>query len=180
MRPLLLVTALTTVASAAVAAYVVIPEGQADAHAAPAHVQEVQSISLDGRHLPVQQLRQTLTTRVGEQLDASKLERDRNNLEASLVGQGYLTAHVAEKVAFAQGGAAFVTFAVEQGPLFRVRSVIASGAPGVLTIGKGDVVQADRLERNRVALAERLGKPVAIHQAVDVTAGVVDVELVAR
>lgn len=179
MRPLLLVTALTTVASAAVAAYVVMPEGQADAHAAPAHVQEVQSIALDGRHLPVQQLRQALTTQVGAQLDSVKLERDRNALEASLVGQGYLTARVAEKVTFAQGGAAFVTFAVEQGPLFHVRSVTAHEA-GVLTIGKGDVVQADRLERARVAMAERLGKPVAIHQAVDVNAGVVDVELVAR
>jgi hemolysin activation/secretion protein len=179
VRPLLLVTALTTVASAAIAAVVVMPEGEADAHAAPAHVQEVQSIALDGRHLPVQQLRQTLTTHVGEKLDAVKLQRDRNALETSLVGQGYLTAHVAEKVTFARGGAAFVTFAVEQGPLFHLRSVSARDS-GVLTIGKGDVAQADRLERARVALAERLGKPVAIHQAVDVNAGVVDVELVAR
>ena len=194
MRLLLLstVATLAAVATTLVVVHEVLPEREAaakDAVALP-HVQEVQSISIEGRHLPMLALRETLTTHVGDKLDGARLERDRAALESTLVASGYLAAHVdAPVVTFGDGGAAFVTFAVAQGEMFHLRSVTVTGATardaGVLTIGRGDEAIADRIERARAGVAERLATTRGAHgvtarRQVDATAAAVDVELIAN
>lgn len=165
------------------------PEGQADAKEVLVQAQEVQSVSLDGRHLPMLSLREALTTHVGDKLDAGHLERDRATLEAELVARGYLSAHVdAAVVAFGSGGGAFVTFPVHQGQMFHVGAITVTGATardaGVVTLARGDDAVADRIERARLGVAERLstrGKhTVAVQQRVDQVAGIVDLELIAH
>jgi outer membrane protein assembly factor BamA len=177
------------VTTTAFAVHEVMPEGEATAREALAHAQEVQSISIDGRHLPMLALRETLATHVGDKLDGARLESDRHGLEAALVASGYLAARVdAPIVTFGDGGAAFVTFPVVQGDMFHLRSVSVSGTSprdaGVLTIGKGDEAIADRIERARQGVAERLstrGKhTVTVRQAVDTATATVDVELIAH
>ncbi|HEY5945992.1 MAG TPA: POTRA domain-containing protein [Kofleriaceae bacterium] len=153
-------------------------------------LREVQSIAFDGRALPTADLRAALITRTGEVVDAEKLAADRIALTAALAARGYLAAQVKPaQVVYGDGGAAFVTFAVEQGPLFRVRSVKVAGATqleaGVVTLGAGEVAIAHRIERARDALADRLsarGKHRAVvvaNVSPDPAAGVVDIELVA-
>ncbi len=187
VRSLLLAMLLVT--TTAFAVHEVMPEGEATAREALAHAQEVQSISIDGQHLPMLALRGTLATHVGDKLDGDRLESDRQALEATLVASGYLAAHVdAPIVAFGDGGAAFVTFHVTQGEMFHLRSVRVSGTSvreaGVVAIGKGDEAVADRIERARQDVADRLsarGKhTVTVRQAVDVAAAAVDVELIAH
>lgn len=167
----------------------VMPEGEATAREALTHAQEVQSISLEGQRLPVRALRETLATHVGDKLDGAQLERDRSTLEAQLVASGYLAARVdAPIVTFGDGGGAFITFAIAPGDMFHLRSVSVTGTTardaGVVTIGKGDEAVADRIERARQGVAERLsthGKhTVTLRQQVDVAAAVVDVELIAH
>ena len=152
--------------------------------------QVVESVALDGRGLPaVGALRQAVSTRVGAVIDPDQLARDRAALEAELVARGYLAAHVAPAtVSHDEDGGAFITFAIEQGQPFRVRSVkVAGAAPadaGVVTLRTGEVVLSERIERARAALADRLaarGKrsEVAANVVPDISAGVVDIELVA-
>ena len=185
MRSILLVSVLA-VASTGMAVHELMPEREADAKSASDHVQEIASISFDGSRIPVQQLRQQLETRVGDKLDSARLERDRGAVEASLVSQGYLAAQVlAPTVAYGAGGAAFVTFPVTTGLAFHIHAVTVTGATereaGVLTIGRGDQALADRIERARVGLAERLGKRgVTVRQQIDLADGAVDLEFVTR
>lgn len=152
--------------------------------------QVVESVALDGRGLPaVGALREAVATRIGAALDADQLARDRAALEAALIARGYLAAHVAPaKVSHDEDGGAFITFAIEQGPQFRVRSVKVAGASqaqaGVVTLGAGEVVMSDRIERARSALADRLAargtrREVTANVMPDLAAGVVDIELVA-
>jgi len=149
---------------AAVAGYVIfreLPESEAVAEVRASRPQEVQSVALDGYGLPVAELRAALTTHAGDIIDGGKLEHDRMALESALVARGYLSAHVQPaSVMFDSGGGAFITFAIAQGPVFHVRSVEVTGAPerdtGIVTIAKGEVVRADRLEQARAAMAERL------------------------
>ena len=185
----LFLLSLLAVATTLGAVHELLPERQAVAKEALPRAQEVQSVSLDGRHLPVLSLRETLTTRVGDKLDNHRLERDRLALEAALVASGYLSAHGdAPVVAFGDGGGAFVTFPVRQGQMFHLRSVTVTGTTardaGVVTIGKGDEAVADRIERARLGIAERLsthGKhTVTVRQQIDVATGAVDVELIAH
>ena len=192
----LFLLSLLTVATTLAVVHELTPEGQADAKEASTrstevvvHTQEVQSVSLDGRHLPMLSLRETLSTRVGDKLDATHLDRDRATLEEALVARGYLSAHVDPAVvAFGSGGGAFVTFPVHQGQMFHLRSVTVTGATardaGVVTISKGDEAVADRIERARLGVAERLSvharRTVTVRQQVDLTEGAVDVELIAR
>lgn len=177
----------------AILAYVVVralPEHEADAETRVSHPQEIQSVAIDGYRLPMADLRATLTTHAGDQLDSAKLDHDRSALETALVGRGYLSAKVsAAQVMFDSDGGAFITFAVTQGPLFHIRSIAVTGATerdaGVVTIAKGEVVRSDRLERARDAMAERLaarGKQgtVAVKLAPDEAAATVDVVLAAR
>lgn len=149
--------------------------------------QEILSISLDGRGLPMASLRELLSTHAGETVDTVKLAHDRDALQASLEARGYLAAKVQPaKITYDDG--AFVTFAIDQGPLFRVRGVTVSGATekdaGVVTIGVGEIATADRIRIARESLVERLGlrgKQATVTAKVhtDTSAAVVDIELAA-
>lgn len=175
----------------AISAWVLI--GRLPAEAEPsvsARAQEVQSVALEGRGLPMA-LRTVLATHAGDQLDAGKLDHDRAALEAALVARGYLAARVEPaQVSFDAGGGAFVTFAIARGSEFHVRKVSVTGTTerdaGTVTLAGGEVAMADRIARVRDALAERLaargGKPGAVAMRVvpDDAAAAVDVELVAR
>jgi outer membrane protein assembly factor BamA len=149
---------------------------------------EVQSVAFDGRALPLTVLRSVLTTQAGELVDDAKLGRDREALVAALAARGYLAARVdAPRVVVGESGA-FVTFAIDLGVQFRVRTVSVAGAvqrdAGVITLAAGEVFAAERVARAREALADRLaarGKHSVVEARVlpDLAAGVVDVELVA-
>jgi hypothetical protein len=86
-------------------------------------------------------------------------------------------------------GAAYVTFAIAKGALFRIAAVTITGASerdaGVLTLGKGAPATTGQIELERAALAERLtarGKHVTVEAmlSTDPAAHTVDVELRAR
>lgn len=186
MRSFVLLTALV-IATGWVAIRHLPTTAQADvAHAAPSR--EVQSIAFDGRALPLATLRETIATRPGELVDREKLARDRDALTEALADRGYLSAQVAPARVVQTAAGAYITFSVELGPQFRVRSVAVVGAAqrdaGVVTVAAGEIVQADRIERARAALADRLearGKPSRVEARVtrDPAAALVDVELVA-
>jgi len=164
-----------------------LPAGEAEATPARIPAQEIQSVSIDGRRLPLADLRALLATRPGDLLDDARLERDRAALEAALSARGHLAARVEPAdVVYGEAGGAYVTFDVVQGPVFKLRSVTVTGATereaGVVTLNPGDDASARRIERARQTLEEMLvhrGTParvtVAIH--VDRPASVVDVEL---
>ena len=153
------------------------------------HEQEIQSVAIDGRGLPMASLRDLLTTHAGESVNSTKLVHDREALEQELVDRGYYAAHVNDaQVSYDARGGAFVTFRIEQGPQFRVRQVIVTGATakdaGVVALEAGEIASADRIQLARVTLADRLeahGKrtTVAANVREDDAAGVVDIELVA-
>jgi outer membrane protein assembly factor BamA len=165
-----------------------LPESEAQAEVQTvARSQEIQSVSLDGRNLPLAALRDVLTTKAGSLIDLDALARDRSVLEETLVARGYLAAHVADaRVTFGVGGASFVTFAIEQGPMFHIRDVRVSGASnldaGVVTLGAGEPADASRMTLARQALEARLKvrskhSSVVTKLAPDLRAAVVDVEL---
>lgn len=149
--------------------------------------QQVQSVSIDGRALPLAALRSVLSTQPGATLDAARLEQDRIALAAELAARGHLAAHVdPASVTYGPAGGAFVTFQVTKGPVFKLRSVTVTGASerdaGVVTLSAGDDAIADRIERARQALAETLSRRgkasrVTVATRADLAAGVVDVEL---
>lgn len=149
--------------------------------------QQIQSVSIDGRALPLAALRSVLSTQPGATLDAARLESDRVALKAELAARGHLAAHVdPAAVTYGSSGGAFVTFQVSKGPVFKLRSVTVTGASerdaGVVTLSAGDDAIADRIERARLQLADSLssrGKPsqVTVTTRADLAAGVVDVEL---
>ncbi|HEX8112453.1 MAG TPA: POTRA domain-containing protein, partial [Kofleriaceae bacterium] len=89
-----------------------------------ARLQEVRSVGLDGRRVLSARLREVIATRPGAQLDADRLRSDRDVMERALADLGYLAARVEPaKVTFDAAGAAYVTFAVDQGPMFHLRNV---------------------------------------------------------
>ncbi|MDB4958861.1 MAG: hypothetical protein JWO36_6430 [Myxococcales bacterium] len=189
VRSFVVITLLALVAGVGVVRH--LPEKQADAATHSGRPQEVQSVALDGHgNLPIAALRGVLSTRAGDQVDPAKLAHDRDSLEAVLVAHGYLDAKVkAAEVMYDAGESAFVMFEISQGRLFHVRSVAVSGTAaresGFVTIIKGDVLVADRVERARTALADRLvarGKlgAVSVKLHTDESAATVDVELSAR
>ncbi|HEY1556782.1 MAG TPA: POTRA domain-containing protein [Kofleriaceae bacterium] len=154
---------------------------------ASAGPQVIAGVALDGHGLATAGLRGVLATLPGTQLDAARLTHDRDALRDTLVARGYLAARVsAPAVTLDASGAAFVTFAIAQGPLYRVRSVAVTGASaretGIITLATGDVALAERIASARVALADRLaarGKrgEVSAHVVPDDAAAAVDVEL---
>ncbi len=186
MRSLLVLTAL-----AGVAAYGVVrslPEGEAAADVGRvARPQEIESVALEGRGLPVAALRAVVTTRTGDVLDRTKLDHDRDALEAALVARGYLDAKVQPAhVDLDASGGALVTFAITQGPLFHVRSVELTGAgerdAGVVTLAEGEVARADHIAQAHDALADRLAargkrRSVSVRLVPDHAAATVDVQL---
>lgn len=152
----------------------------------PARPQEVRSVALDGRRLQTSQLRQVIETRPGSQLDAEGLKRDRDAMERALADLGYLAAKVAPAdVTFDAGGAAYVTFEIDQGPMFHLRNVQVTGAgkdATVVTLVAGADAVRSRIERARQELADALarrGRPSAVELSVhtDVAAAAVDVVL---
>jgi len=177
MRPLLILLALAGAAAC-----------QAEA-AQPLAIppQQIQSVAIDGRALPLAALRAVLSTQPGATLDAAQLEHDRVALEAELAARGHLAATVEPaSVTYGSSGGAFVTFQVTKGPVFKLRSVTVTGASerdaGVVTLTAGDDAIADRIERARQALAETLARrgkasQVTVALRTDEAAGVVDVEL---
>jgi outer membrane protein assembly factor BamA len=185
MRALLLAVAVTGLAGCEAQAALA-TRGEAD-RASPAR-RSIESVAIDGKDLPLAALRDVLATRPGGTIDPKRLAEDRTALERALAARGYLAAHVAPaEVAFERGNA-FVTFPIEQGEVFKVRSVHVRGAnerdAGVVTLSVGDDAIASRLEHARRLLADHLarrGKPheVALSVNTDVAAAAVDVELVA-
>jgi outer membrane protein assembly factor BamA len=110
-------------------------------------------------------------------------------MERALADLGYLAARVDPAVVtFDAAGAAYVTFEIEQGPLFYVRSVEVTG-PGkdaaVVTLSPGDDAMRARIDRARQALTDglaRRGKPADVELSVrtDLAAAAVDVVLATR
>jgi outer membrane protein assembly factor BamA len=154
----------------------------------PAPSREVQSISFDGRALPLATLRDALATKQGDIVDAEKLASDRESMIAALAARGYLAAQVGPARIVQTDRGAFVTFTVEPGPQFRVRSVSVAGATqleaGVVTLAAGEIVDGHRIERAREALADRLAargkrRDVLVHLSTDDDRALVDIELVA-
>lgn len=152
-------------------------------------IAEVRSVSLDGRRLPSARLRAMLETHAGAQLDTVALAHDREALAAELASMGYLAARVAPAVVtFDTAGAAYVTFDIDPGKLFHLRSVTVTG-PGkdlmVITLGPGDDAVKTRIDSARQALADALarrGKPATVELSVhtDLAAAAVDVVLATR
>lgn len=187
MRSILVVTVL--LAAGAWIAVKQLPPSAAEAEPAPMTVraQEVQSIAIDGRGLPLAELRAVLTTHQGDLLDAKHLDHDRAALEAELAAHGYLAARVEPPaVTFAPTGGAFVSYQITQGAMFHLRSVHVIGPTardaGVVTITSGDDAIGSRIDRARQVLADNLarrGKPskVAVALHTDLAAATVDVEL---
>lgn len=156
--------------------------------ASPEAARSIESVAIDGQDLPLAALRDVLATRPGGVIDPQHLAEDRTALERVLAARGHLAAHVAPAEVAFEGGRAFVTFSVEQGAVFKVRSVHVSGAnerdAGVVTLSAGDDAIASRIEHARRLLADHLarrGKPreVSLSVSTDVAAAAVDVELVA-
>lgn len=186
MRAVLLLLALAIGAGAVVIRH--LPENEAQAEPTRAvRPQEIQSVSLDGRDLPVAALRDAMATKAGQLVDLARLARDREVLQQLLVERGHLAAKVAEpRLTFGAGGAAYVTFAIEQGPQFRIRNVTVMGAPaedaGVVTLGTGEVADGHRISLARQALEARLQvrgtqSVVTAKLVPDVAAGLVDIVL---
>jgi outer membrane protein assembly factor BamA len=168
------------------------PVTTANAEAAvnrPARSQEVRSVSLDGRRLLSSQLRQVIQTRPGTQLDSEGLKRDRDAMEHALADLGYLAAKVQPAVVtFDAAGAAYVTFEIDQGPMFHLRNIAVTGAgkdTTVVTLVAGDDAIRSRIDRARQELAAamaRRGKSATVELSVhtDVAAAAVDVVLATR
>lgn len=168
-----------------------LPEGEAEAEPQAVRPREVQSVSLDGGpRLPEAALRAVLETHAGEQLEQAKLDHDRAAMQDALAARGFLAASVGPaQVTFDEAGAAFVTFSVETGREFHVRSVAVTGATakdaGVVTIAAGEVASATRIAEARDTLADRLaarGKrgDVTVQMTTDTAAAAVDVVLSAQ
>ncbi|HEX3758313.1 MAG TPA: POTRA domain-containing protein [Kofleriaceae bacterium] len=154
-----------------------------------ARLQEVRSVAFDGPRVRAAQLRQVMGTRPGAQLDTDRLGRDREAMERALADLGYLAARVEPaRVTFDAAGAAYVTFAVDQGPMFHLRNVEITGAgrdATVVTLVAGDDALRSRIERARGELADALarrGRPATVELSIhtDVAAAAVDVVLATR
>jgi len=186
VRSVLLLLVLAVAGTWAVSRH--LPESEAQAEAITvARPQEIQSVSLDGRNLPLAALRDVLLTKPGDLINLETLARDRSVREETLVERGYLAAHFAvARVTFGNGRATYVTFPIEPGPMFHIRNVSITGASeldaGVVTLGSGETADASRLTLARQALQARLEvrskhSLVVTKLAPDLAAGVVDVEL---
>ncbi len=165
-----------------------LPEGEATADAIT-HGERIESISIDGGPgLPLAQLREAMTTKLGSTVERAGLAQDRATLEITLASRGYLAAKVSDPVVtFGPTGGVYVVFDVERGPLFHIRRVTLEGTgwsdAGVVTIAAGDDALADRLDRARLAAQETLQRhgrhlAVALELASDPAQALVDVRLV--
>ena len=182
---------LAFVSVAAIGGYVAfqqLPSGEA--RATPARLTEgtVASITLDGQNLPLAALRGVMDTRPGASLDHDVLAHDRAAMSAALVARGFLAASVKPAVITWADDAAYISYEVAQGPMFRIGKVTVTGATdkdAVITISSGDDAIASRIESARQILADNLARhgkrhDVEITQTVDRAASVVDVTLATR
>jgi hypothetical protein len=152
------------------------------------HPQQIRSIRLVGDRLPITILGSVLTAKVGDLLDDSVLEADRQALRAELVERGHWAADISPPaVQFGSDGAAHVAYTVVPGPVFHVRDVRVDGDgthAEALTLTAGDDVSPSRLARNAellVAYLARHGSPgaqVTVETSTDRDARAVDVRFV--
>jgi outer membrane protein assembly factor BamA len=153
-----------------------------------ARLQEVRSVALDGQRLPHARLRDVVATQPGQLLDRARLARDREALEQRLAELGYLAARVAPPfITFDNAGAAYVTFDIDQGEPFHLRTVEVTGAARdavIVTLTPGDLAVRSRIERARDALTDALDRrtgprdrPTSVELSVhtDLAAAAVDV-----
>lgn len=191
MRSFVVILALTVVAGYFVVRHLPVTEANSDVavNQPIGHMEEVRSVAFDGYQIPSARLREEIATKPGTQLDTTALDRDRAVIEQDLAAHGYLAARcTAANVTFDAAGAAYVTFAIEKGPMFRLRSVEVTGAAkdaAVVTIASGDDAIRDRIDRAREVLAdalERRGKPSNIDLSIhtDIAANAVDVRFATR
>lgn len=186
---------LTLIAAVAVCALVAVrylPHNEAKAARIPptgAELREVKSIAFAGGWgMPYAALRAQVSTQIGELLDDTQLERDRQSIERELNSRGYLAARVtAPSVTHAPEGGAYIVFDIERGPLFTLRSIEVTGPgkdhAGVITLAPGDDALGDRISRAGQAVTDTLARhgkrsKVEIKLTTDPIAATVDVELV--
>lgn len=186
VRHILVLAALTSIAGVIVVKNLP-AEGEAVAatHEHARHPGDIEAIAMDGRDLPLAQLRKSIESRVGEQLDSKTIERDRQALATAMVARGYRAAVVeTPSVRFDADGGAFVSFPIQAGALYHVRAVKVVGATGtVTTLVEGDEATASAIEGARHVVetaAVRKGGKGADAVVRDVGGGLVDIELVAR
>jgi outer membrane protein assembly factor BamA len=160
-------------------------------HSRAARPQEIRSVRLTGDRLPLTILESRLATKVGDSLDADRLDADRIALRDVLVARGFWATDVSPaEIAFGSDGGAHVTFRVTTGLVFHVRGVAIEGEDrGVLaealTLTAGDDVSPQRLARNAELLATHLaraGRPaqVSVETTTDREAYAVDVTFVVK
>lgn len=138
----------------------------AAAAAAPADPGQVSSVTFRGANLAAQRTRALLATQRGGRLDAAALERDRAAVQADLQAQGFWRATVAPATVTVGSSGAHVAFAVDRGALHRVGAMaivgvdaqLAADLRAALTLGTGDVITPDAVERNRAFIAELLAR----------------------
>lgn len=140
-----------------------LPPGEAHAATARAVNYQVESISFDGKGLPLAQLRDAITTRIGSTVDPEQLASDRAALQAWLENRGYLAATVESAVVtFGATGGAYVVFDIHAGPLFHIRSVVLEGDAwsdaGIVTIRPGDEASGERIARARQTAEDTLAR----------------------
>jgi outer membrane protein assembly factor BamA len=167
-----------------------LPEGDARAEGPVVRSQQVESISIDGRGLPLAELRSSMGTKLGATVDTAQLGRDKLALQKTLAARGYLAAKVSDPiVTFGPTGGVYIIVDIERGPLYRIRNVTLVGPAwrdaGVVTLAAGDEAEAERLSRARQAAEDTLvrhGK--ALHVELELTRDkvepMVDVRLVTR
>jgi outer membrane protein assembly factor BamA len=185
-------TLLAAVAVCALIAVRYLPHNEAKAaeiQAVAAPSREVKSIAFAGGWgMPYAALRAAVSSQIGEMLDDTQLERDRQAVERELNSRGYLAARVtAPSVTIASEGGAYVVFDIERGPLFTLRSIQVTGPgkdhAGVITLATGDDALGERISRAGQAVTDTLARhgkrlKVEIKLATDPIAATVDVELV--
>ncbi len=187
MRAIVLLTAALAVGAWFVVRH--LPTGTAEAAPMVVTSHQVLSISIDGTGLPIAALRNTMTTKIGTELDDAVLEADRRAMQESLVLRGYLSAAVESPIVTFGGGGVYVVFDIDRGPLYQlgeIRLVGPSwGDAGVVTLASGDEALGVRLAQARQAAQETLsrhGKQIAVELVLypDREAEMVDIELVTR
>jgi hypothetical protein len=181
-----------TVILAGVGGWVVydLPEGDARPQAPITNNQHVASISIDGRGLPLAELRNAMGTKLGATVDTAQLGRDKLAMQKTLAARGYLAAKVSDPiVTFGPSGGVYIIVDVERGPLYRIRNVTldgpAWGDAGVVTLASGDEAEAERLAHTRQAAEDTLrrhGKSLQVELELtrDKVEPMVDVRLVTR
>jgi outer membrane protein assembly factor BamA len=155
-------------AAAASGGHALVAPRSATATGSIARTQTIDSVRLDGAHLPVTTFSEAMRTRVGATLDDDVLARDRRAIRDLLIERGHWTADVSEAdVTFDGDGGAHVVFRVLTGPVFEVRAVTVAGdlapkiarvLPSVLTVTPGDDISPSRLARNAAMLTTELAR----------------------